>query len=423
MTIKELKKLTIGKQAIDGHITQKRGARLLGVSYRQMKRIVSRIRREGEVGVKHRGGGRPSNRRIGEETKEAVLRIYQHRYSGFAPTLAQEKLEELEGMRISVQTMRNWLIEADHWQVRKRGRKHRRWRQRKDYFGEMVQLDGSHHRWLEERGGELVLMGYIDDATGNVFGRFYEYEGTLPAMDSFRRYISKYGVPLSVYLDKHSTYKSLRKARIGEQLAGLRDGLSQFERAMQELGVEVIHAHSAPAKGRIERLFKTFQDRLVKEMRLAVISNLQEANQFLEKYLPVYNQKFHRAAAKPADLHRQAPGDKELSAILCIRKQRVLRNDFTFMYAGKFYQVKQKTTGRKVEIRQNRFGSFQVLYNGRKLSYKEIQPVPPERPSKMDRRLWQKKATPQKMDHPWKRRTFLAHQKRTQLQQLKQLGE
>ena len=155
------------------------------------------------------------------------------------------------------ETLRRWLRSERKWEWQRRRKKHKEWRQRKDYFGEMLQIDGSHHDWLEGRGPELVLMGYIDDATGIVYGRFYPYEGTMPAMDSFLRYIKKYGIPQSVYLDKHTTYKSPKKQSIEEQLRG-EESMSQFERAMKELGVIMIYVGSPQAKGRIERLFGTF---------------------------------------------------------------------------------------------------------------------------------------------------------------------
>jgi hypothetical protein len=187
----------------------------------------------------------------------------------------------------------------------------------------MVQIDGSHHAWFEDRGDPCVLMGYSDDATGDVFGGFYDYEGTMPAMDSFKRYIQKRGLPLKVYLDKHSTYKSTAKATIEEQLEGV-GPLSEFERALKELGVEVSHAHSPQAKGRIERLFRTFQDRVIKEMRLRGIKTIEEGNRFLEQYLPLYNKRFSVRPREKDDVHRPLPMGIDLNAILCIKTERTL---------------------------------------------------------------------------------------------------
>ena len=192
--------------------------------------------------------------------RDRVIRLYRAQYQDFGPTLASEKLLEREGVGISDETLRTWLIETGDWKKSRKGRQHRQWRERKHHDGEMVQIDGSHHGWFEDRGPGCVLMGYIDDATGKVFARFYDYEGSLPAMDSFKGYSKKYGLPMKVYLDKHTTYKSTAKQTIQDELDQV-EPLSQFERALKELGVEVLHAHSPQAKGRIERLFRTLQDR------------------------------------------------------------------------------------------------------------------------------------------------------------------
>jgi hypothetical protein len=294
------------------------------LSDRQMRRIVGRVRGEGPRGVVHRSRGRESNRKYPEELKGRVTELYRQNYEGFGPTLGQEKLLERDGISISDETLRLWLIEAGLWKKRRKGRQHRQWRPRKERNGEMLQVDGSHHDWFEGRGPESVFMGYIDDAMGKVYGRFYEYEGTLPAMDSFRRYIRKYGVPVSLYRDKHTTYKGMGKATIEDELLGT-EPVSEFGRALKELGVQLIHAHSPQAKGRVERLFHTLQDRLVKEMRLRGISSIPEANEFLKEYLPVYNRRFGKKAARTENLHRSIPKGLNLDRILCIKTERTVR--------------------------------------------------------------------------------------------------
>src|SRR4030043_2344924 len=287
----ELKRLHVIQKVLERVIKQVAAAEILSLSGRQIRRIVKRIRREGDSGILHKSRGRPSNRRIPHKIKNRVIKLYQTQYKDFGPTLASEKLLERDRIEISDETLRRWLIETGDWKKTRKHRGHRQWRERKHHEGEMVQMDGSHHDWFEGRGPRCVLMGYIDDATGKVFGRFYNYEGTNPAMDSFKRYIKKYGIPLSLYLDKNTTNKSTANASIQEQLNDS-PALSEFERAMKELAVEVIHAHSPQAKGRIERLFGTFQGRLVKEMRLRGIRTLEEANRFLAAYLPFYNRRF-----------------------------------------------------------------------------------------------------------------------------------
>ncbi len=202
----ELRRLHVIQKVLEGIIKQVEAAQILLLSGRQIRRIVKRVRSEGTRGIIHRSRGKLSKRKISEKIKEKVLNLYRAQYKDFGPTLATEKLLERNRIRISDETLRNWLIEEGDWKKRRRGRKHRQWRERKHHAGEMVQMDGSHHDWFEGRGPWCVLMCYIDDATGKVFGRFYGYEGTIPAMDSFRRYIQKYGLPMSVYLDKHTTY-------------------------------------------------------------------------------------------------------------------------------------------------------------------------------------------------------------------------
>ncbi|MBU1152915.1 ISNCY family transposase, partial [bacterium] len=318
MSKKEWTRLKVVEKVIEKQMTQRKAAFILGLSERQIKRIVKRVRREGIGGIVHRSRNRPSFRKIPEQLKEKVVSLYQETYSDFGPTLTNEKLFEIDKIKISTSTLRTWLIKEDLWKKERKGRKHRHWRERKDYLGEMVQMDGSHHDWLEGRGPELVLMAYIDDATNTTFARFVDYEGTIPAMDSFKGYIGQYGIPQSLYLDKHTTYKSNAKLTIEEELEGKREPKSQFERALEELGVDVIHANSPQAKGRIERLFKTFQDRLIKEMRLKNISTKEGANKFLEGYLPGHNERFGKLPLNMANLHRETPNGINLDSILSI---------------------------------------------------------------------------------------------------------
>jgi transposase len=248
MRAHEWKRLHLIHQALEKKISQKQAAALAGLSVRQMRRLMKRIRQEGDRGILHRRRGQPSNRRLAEKVRQKVLRLFEKKYADFGPTLASEKLGAVDGISIHPETLRLWLREARIPYKRRKARAHRHWRPRRSCFGEMVQIDGSHHDWLEGRGPKLVLMGYIDDATSTVHARFYDHEGTWPALDSFFRYVQRYGIPLSVYLDNHSTYKSTQAPSSQEQLEGASTSQSQFQRAMQELGVEVIHAHSPAAK-------------------------------------------------------------------------------------------------------------------------------------------------------------------------------
>jgi len=398
----ELKRLHVIQKVLEKVIKQVEAAEILLLSSRQIRRIVKRIRVEGDKGIIHKSRGRPSNRRIPRKIRDKVIQLYRKEYEDFGPTLASEKLQERNGIGISDETLRMWLMEAGDWKKIRRRRRHRQWRERKHHYGEMVQMDGSHHDWFEGRGPWCVLMGYIDDATGRVFGRFCDYEGTIPAMESFRRYIETYGLPMSVYLDKHTTYKSTAKASIEEQLNGS-PALSEFERAMKELGVEVIHAHSPQAKGRIERLFGTFQDRLIKEMRLRGIRTIEEANRFLEEYLPGYNKRFAVCPKGKDDLHRAVGKGVDLDGILCIKTERTLRNDFTVAHNKKLYQVEDKLRGSKVMVQDRLDGSLVMTYKGQRLRFKEImaRPVKEQKEQSLVVRI-RKPPTPPP-DHPWRR--------------------
>jgi hypothetical protein len=255
-------------------------------------------------------------------------------------------------------------------------------------------------------------MGYIDDATGRVFARFYAYEGTYPAMDSFKHYLKRYGVPMSVYLDKHTTYKSPSKAMLAEELEGRRP-MSQFERSLSDLGVDVIHAHSPQAKGRIERLFKTFQDRLIKEMRLGGIKTMEEANRFLTRYLPVYNKRFAIPAASSADLHRPAPCDRDLAGILCLKTERVLRNDRTVIYHRRLCQVTDRTQATRVIVEERFDGTLFITYQGQRLGYHEIA----TRPMRVHEMPESNKTTPRTKPaphHPW-RKPLLAPRRKSEV--------
>jgi transposase len=400
MKEKDRKKLHVILQVLEKKLKQKEAAKLLKISVRQIKRICRRVRSEGDGGVLHRNRTRKSNRRIAASIKEKTLSLCQEKYKDFGPTLATEQLQKVEGIKISDETLRLWMKESGIAYRKRRDRPHRKWRERKAHFGEMLQMDGSHHDWLEGRGPWMVLMGYIDDATGRVFARFYEYEGTLPAFDGLMRYIRRYGIPCAVYLDKHSTYKGLRKTSLLDQLEG-DPGMSQFERAMNETEITVIHANSPQAKGRIERFFRTAQDRLVKQMRITGINTLQEANRYLVSYLAEHNRKYTRPPANGVDLHRHVPRSLDLKAIFSIQTKRVLRNDFTIMHNGKLYQVLEKIQAKHLIVQERCDGTVHIALNRRHIRSKEIAKV--LKPADADNIL-KRRRLPKTPDarHPWR---------------------
>ena len=420
MSKKEWARLKVVEKVIEKQMTQGKAASILGLSERQVRRIAKKVQVEGIAGITHHSRGKPSTRKIPEQLKDRVIGLYQETYSDFGPTLFQEKLLERDGIKINKETLRTWLIEEGFWKKKLKRSQHRCWRERKDYLGEMVQMDGSHHDWLEGRGPELVLMAYIDDATNTTFARFYDYEGTIPAMDSFKGYIRQYGVPQNLYLDKHTTYKSNAKLTIEEELEGKREPKSQFERALEELGVEVIHANSPQAKGRIERLFKTFQDRLIKEMRLKNISTKEEANKFLEGYLPKHNKRFSKLPINIANLHREIPKELNLESIFSLKTKRVLKNDWTISYDNQLYQIEEtpfNTRIKSVVVEERIDNTIHLIYNDIELRYKKIEKRP-LKPKEEKEQLKIRKVHILPLDHPWRKfkinpykRSFLSNTK------------
>ena len=402
MSQKELKRAHVVRQRLEGHLIQQEASEQLGLSVRQIRRLESKVRSSGEIGVIHGLRGKPSARRIEENIKRKILRIYDRDYYDFGPTLACEKLWERNKIKISEETLRQWLIEKGIWKVRKRKR-YRCWRERRARLGEMIQMDGSHHAWFENRREKCVLMGYIDDATGKKRGWFYEYEGTMPALDSLKRYIRLYGIPMSVYLDRYRAYKGQGMPTLQEQLQGERINLSQFERACKELSIEVIHAHSAPAKGRVERSFRTDQDRLVKEMRLEGVNGLEDGNRFLPRYWVKHNQRFAVTAREAVDMHRPVPKGMNLDSILCIKTQRVVRNDFTVMHEGEFYQILDKNAGKVITVEEHTSGKKYLSVKGRRVAFKKIPRLPKRIEVPQTYRGYNSASVPV-ANHPWRRR-------------------
>jgi len=395
---RELKRLHVIHKVLERTMTQKEAAGLISLTERQIHRIVKRIREEGDQGIRHRSRGRPSNRKL--PFKDRIVQLYRKSYPDFGPTLFTEKLSEREGITVGRETVRTWLIEEGEWKKHRKRKTHRQWRERKEHYGEMLQMDGSHHDWFEGRGPACVLIGYIDDATGRAYGRFYEYEGTIPAMDSFKRYITKYGLPISVYLDKHTTYKSwVRRDDFQEK-----EPISQFGRSLSELGIRMLFAHSPQAKGRIERLFNTFQDRLVKEMRLKGVKTIEEANRFLASYLPVHNRRFSVMPKKNENLHRTVKGI-DLDRVLCIKTERTLKNDHTFQFNGRLYQIEDNIRAKRVMIEKLIDGTMRIRHKGVRVAFHEIMQRP-AKPEKDRPFLPKDKGHRPPLDHPWRPRWF-----------------
>lgn len=403
MTAAEAKRLYVIQQVLERKLRQRQAAELVHRSIRQIRRLVQRVRQEGPPGIAHRLRGRPSNRRHPVAVQPQVLRLYQARYRDFGPTLFAEQLRARHHLAINRETLRQWLGEAGLWTDRRARPRHRTWRERRACVGELVQLDGSHHDWLEGRGPRLVLMAYIDDASNRVFARFYDYEGTVPALESFGRYVRRYGLPQAVYVDRHTTYRSTGTPTLEDELANRGQPQSQFERALTAVGVDVQWAYSPQAKGRVERLFGVLQDRLIKELRLAGVTTREQANRFLTGYLPRFNRWFQRVPRSPTDLHRPAPPEAVLRRHLAIRHTRVLRRDNTVRHEATWYLIETPWPGpRPATIQlEDRLDGRRVLLDGdRVLRYRRVV----ERPRVLAAPRPRRPRRPPPPEHPW--RTF-----------------
>ena len=407
MSRREVDRLMILRGVVEREVTQWRAGEVLGLSERQVRRLVKRIREEGPDGIIHRGRGRRSVRKMPEETASEVRRVIERRYVGFGPTLAAEMLRDREGIEVSREKLRQLMLEAGLWKRAIRSTKAHEWRERMANYGQMVQVDGSEHDWLEGRGPKMVLMGYIDDASSHFFGRFYDYEGVYPAMDSMERYIRRYGRPVSFYIDKHSTYKTSRQPSLDELLKG-QSAATHVGRACRVLGIEVIHAGSPQAKGWIERSFGTHQDRLIKVMRLEKISTMEQANAFLDSYLPWHNQKFARQPRKSRDLHRKLPPGVRYRDVFCLKEKRTITNGYTIKWKGRELLIDRPTSAmrrRKVEVREQVDGQIEIIFNGRRLKHQDItEKIQNKKPQEKKVQKTRKKSKYiQPADHPWRR--------------------
>jgi molybdenum-dependent DNA-binding transcriptional regulator ModE len=401
MSQKERTRLGLMKQIEAKELSVASAAELLRLSYRQTRRVWRRYRQYGDGGLVHRGRGRASNRRTDPRVQQRILRRYQERYADFGPTLAAEHLSS-EGLKVDHETLRRWLLAKELWSVKRHRQKHRQWRQRKACFGELVQMDGSHHDWFEGRRGRAVLMVMIDDATNRTYARFFEEETTRGAFDTFERYVRRYGLPQALYVDRDSIYRTERQQSLAEELADA-PALTQFGRAMKELAVRLELAYSPQAKGRVERRNALLQDRLVKEMRLAGISDLKGGNEFLEKkFLPQLNQRFWMKPAQSANVHRPVPWN--LNEILSWQQQRVVQRDWTVVWQGRWFQIDRQheglsLAGRAVTVRQLRDGTVQLLWRGQKLRSCQLA----ERPRREPKPRKARQIIPPASDHPWRR--------------------
>lgn len=412
MSIQTLSRYEVIQKLMAGRMNGSEAAKQLDLSIRQVKRLKHSVMIGGAKSLIHGNTSKPSNRRIAEEVREAVLSIVREQYPDFGPTFAHEKLTQAHQMNLSVETLRTLMTEAKLWKPkpRKESANYRTWRPRREHFGELEQFDGSYHHWFEDRGPEMCLLAAIDDATGRITkAEFADNEGVQCVFGFWKEYCQTQGKPMAIYLDKYSTYKINHPSAVDNS-----ELMTQFQRAAQEIGISLITAHSPQAKGRVERLFQTLQDRLVKELRLHGISEREKANEFLRTtFIPEFNDRFSVVSAKEGNVHRILT-DQELTtldAIFSVQSKRFVMNDFTLRFKNGFYQLAETqpvTVCRKdTVIVEERLDGTVHLKHQRRGKYLAFT-ILPERPHRIIRTpvltttTGASKAHTPAVNHPWR---------------------
>ncbi|MBB4103096.1 transposase [Rhizobium borbori] len=370
MSERDLQRIEILSKVVAGRMTLVSAAHVLDLSERQVRRLLERIRTGGAASMRHKAIGRPSNNRISDGVRDYAMTLVRERYADFGPTLATEKLTERDGLCVSRETVRGWMSEAGLWLSRKQRRTFHQPRLRREAYGELVQIDGSEHRWFEDRGPPCSLLVFVDDATGRLMQlRFVRSESAFTYFEALELYLNRHGAPIAFYSDKHSVFRVAKKDARGGQ------GMTQFGRALCELNIEILCANSSQAKGRVERMNRTLQDRLVKELRLAGIATMEAGNAFLPGFIDDYNARFAVTPARSEDLHRPlnlAPD--RLSEILCKREQRYVGSQLTFSFERQRIMLEESDVtrglvGRYVETYAYADGRLDVRWKGHCLPY------------------------------------------------------
>lgn len=328
MSERELNRVEVLSQVSQGRMTATTAANVLGLSRRQVHRLLKKFQTDGPAAIRHKARGRASNNRIDPAVREFAVTLVRENYIDFGPTFATEKLHEDHGLKISRETLRKWMQDAGIWLSRKQRRTFHQPRLRRECYGELIQIDGSDHHWFEDRGPACTLLVFIDDATSTLMHlEFVKSESTFSYFGALEAYLHEHGRPVAFYSDKHTVF------RVPNQAAKSGHGMTQFGRALNELNIEILCANSSQAKGRVERANRTLQDRLVKELRLAGISDMEAANSFLSTFMARYNAKFAKVPRRPDNLHRPLNTEPDrLADVLCWRDERYVGNQLAFSY-------------------------------------------------------------------------------------------
>ena len=369
MSQRDLSRIEVLARLADGRMDATVAGRLMGLSRRQVFRLKARFSADGAIGIAHKGRGRVSNRKHGASFKSAALGLVDKYYTDFGPTLASEKLRDVHGVRVSRETLRHWMIEAGLWETREAQKRIYQPRHRREHLGELVQIDGSEHDWFEGRRAKCTLLVFIDDATSRLMSlRFAESENTFSYFAALDDYLTTHGRPIAFYSDKYSVFRVTgAEARGGK--------MTQFGRALNQLNIEIICANSSQAKGRVERANRTLQDRLIKELRLAGINDIETANAWLPGFMDDFNNRFAKAPANPKNLHRDMDMIGRLDEILCWREERHVSQQLIVHYNQlKLPLVPEGLAlslgGKKVEVYDFPDGRLQIRYKGHPLPYK-----------------------------------------------------
>ncbi|MBU0781109.1 MAG: ISNCY family transposase [Alphaproteobacteria bacterium] len=367
----ELNRIEVLAQVDDGRLSVQNGANMLDVTKRQMFRLLKRYRTDGAPAIRHRARGKSPNNKIHKAKRDYALALVNENYKDFGPTLAAEMLAEHHSFKVSRETLRKWMQEDGLWLSRKQRRRFHQPRLRRECMGELIQIDGSDHRWFEDRAGPCTLLVFIDDATSTLMElRFVKSESTFSYFEALEGYLIEHGRPVAFYSDKHTVF------RVAKEDAKGGAGMTQFGRALNQLDVEILCANSSQAKGRVERANRTLQDRLVKELRLASISDMEAGNAYLQGFKDRFNAQFAKAPAKPDNLHRALNVEPDrLDEVLCWRDTRYVGKQLTFSYDRKRIMLEESDVtrslvGKYVDTYAFVDGRFEVRSKGRSLPYK-----------------------------------------------------